>query len=724
MTHHEFICGDAQQAMQTLPSESVHCIVTSPPYWGLRDYGVAGQLGSEDTPEEYVGKLVAVFREARRVLRDDGVLWLNLGDSYASGGMSNPSSKSTLGEGKDLGAADYSITRKVPNGLKPKDLVGIPWRVAFALQADGWYLRSDIIWCLSGGTKVYARTQKGDAPMTIKDLARLDPSTVKLWNGEKWTQLLGVSKSTRRGDEITLVLRSGERISCTPTHKFPTRRGLLEAKDIVVGDILERCVLPEPDQPKEPAFIGEDAAWLAGLYVAEGSRSGDTIQIAGHAKETERWDRLQAIAVAYGGYATLTIDENRMDIRLYGKVLNAVIDELVSGRTAKDKHFSPVVWRYSNRFLEAILDGYLAGDGHYDAKNDRWRLGFTRNYNLESDLRTICARLGYKLKLNLSHVTYNGKRVPTFRGEIRKTRSGHWNEKDPGEIVAIQKARCREVYDLGVADDPHLFALASGALTHNSKPNPMPESVTDRPTRAHEYVFLMSKSERYFYDHEAIKETAAHPTRIRADRFGGNKHTKETTKHSDGSIYAGSATRNKRSVWTVSTKPFPGAHFATFPPDLIEPMILAGTSEKGCCPECGAPCERVIELGEPLREWQAACGADSLGGYSGQATKDYEQAKAQDASATKARILAGMRERKTVDWGSTCDCDAGEPVPCTVLDPFGGSGTVSMVAQKLGRNSVYIDLNREYMDIAIKRCGLTEQRIFPIATYAVREVPA
>jgi hypothetical protein len=440
---------------------------------------------------------------------------------------------------------------------------------------------------LSGGTKVYARTQKGDAPMTIKDLARLDPSTVKLWNGEKWTQLLGVSKSTRRGDEITLVLRSGERISCTPTHKFPTQRGLLEAKDIVVGDILERCVLPEPDQPKEPAFIGEDAAWLAGLYVAEGSRSGDTIQIAGHAKETERWERLQAIAVAYGGYATRTIDENRMDIRLYGKVLNAVIDELVSGRTAKDKHFSPVVWRYSNRFLEAILDGYLAGDGHYDAKNDRWRLGFTRNYNLESDLRTICARLGYKLKLNLSHVTYNGKRVPTFRGEIRKTRSGHWNEKDPGEIVAIQKARCREVYDLGVADDPHLFALASGALTHNSKPNPMPESVKDRCTKAHEYIFLLSKSAQYYYDNEAIKEDAKPESekRYKSTFYTGKKEISGQGRPGNASNTPGykkwTGKRNKRSVWTVTTKPFKEAHFATFPPDLIKPCILAGCPAGG-----------------------------------------------------------------------------------------------------------------------------------------------
>ena len=140
------LVGDCLDSLKTLPAGSVQCCVTSPPYWGLRDYGQDGQHGLEETPAAYVANLVRVFAEVRRVLRNDGTVWLNLGDSYASGGMSNPSDKSTLGGGKDRGAADYSITRAVPTGLKTKDLVGIPWRVAFALQADGWYLRSDIIW--------------------------------------------------------------------------------------------------------------------------------------------------------------------------------------------------------------------------------------------------------------------------------------------------------------------------------------------------------------------------------------------------------------------------------------------------------------------------------------------------------------------------------------------------------------------------------------------------
>lgn len=135
--------------LKGLPDESVQMCVTSPPYWGLRDYGADGQIGLEQTPEEYVSKLVAVFHEVKRVLRNDGTLWLNLGDSYAS---------NSDRAGMKLGARPKGcectyctmptkgLKATVPNGLKPKDLVGIPWRVAFALQADGWYLRQDIIW--------------------------------------------------------------------------------------------------------------------------------------------------------------------------------------------------------------------------------------------------------------------------------------------------------------------------------------------------------------------------------------------------------------------------------------------------------------------------------------------------------------------------------------------------------------------------------------------------
>ena len=150
--------GDARAVLATLPAGSVQTVVTSPPYYGLRDYGVAGQLGGEATPPEYVASLVGIMREVRRVLRDDGTLWLNLGDSYAS------THTGVLGRGRRSASFKFKAEwleahgkgkrkeQRIPEGLKPKDLIGIPWRVAFALQADGWWLRSELIWHKPSGS--------------------------------------------------------------------------------------------------------------------------------------------------------------------------------------------------------------------------------------------------------------------------------------------------------------------------------------------------------------------------------------------------------------------------------------------------------------------------------------------------------------------------------------------------------------------------------------------
>lgn len=152
----EVLTGNCLDLLPTLPAESVNCCVTSPPYWGLRDYGADGQVGLEGTPEEYVAGLVEVFRDVRRVLRDDGTCWCNLGDSYSQVATAREKTyqrhspvksgmwKGTRSEKRDIG--NDGVQPKANGDMKPKDLVGIPWRVALALQADGWYLRSDVIW--------------------------------------------------------------------------------------------------------------------------------------------------------------------------------------------------------------------------------------------------------------------------------------------------------------------------------------------------------------------------------------------------------------------------------------------------------------------------------------------------------------------------------------------------------------------------------------------------
>ena len=190
--------GDCIESMKAMPAQSVHTCVTSPPYFGLRDYGMDGQIGLEDTPDAFVARLVDVFREVRRVLRDDGTLWLNLGDSYAGSGK-GPSGN--LGKSHDERNMTHTkASSLVPDGLKPKDLIGIPWRVAFALQADGWYLRQDIIWhkpnpmpesvtdrctksheyvfLLSKGPRYYFDNEAIKEPAAESSLARLSQATL------------------------------------------------------------------------------------------------------------------------------------------------------------------------------------------------------------------------------------------------------------------------------------------------------------------------------------------------------------------------------------------------------------------------------------------------------------------------------------------------------------------------------------------------------------------
>lgn len=349
------LIGDARERLKELPDQSVHCCVTSPPYFGLRDYGCEGQMGLEATPDAFVAGMVELFREVRRVLRDDGTLWLNLGDSYSSGGNGGgpPGSKQATNPGAHL-------PPKTTPGYGPKQLIGIPWRAAFALQADGWWLRQDIIW---------------------------------------------------------------------------------------------------------------------------------------------------------------------------------------------------------------------------------------------------------------------------------------------------------------------------------SKPNPMPESVRDRCTKAHEYLFLLSKGPRYYFDAEAIAEPVTLSTVARlsqdvdaqlgSERVPGKtngrmkavgriptKETKLSGSYSEGAGrndggghrsggFPHAETRNRRSVWEVATQPFSEAHFATYPPALIEPCILAGCPER-CCAKCGL----------------------------------------------SYKILPAL--------GFACGCNAGT-VPGTVLDPFGGAGTTGMVADRLGRDAILIELNPEYAALAERR---------------------
>ncbi len=465
MVNNRNIIGDCRKVLKTMPEKSVQCCVTSPPYWGLRDYGVDGQLGLESTPEKFVSNLVEVFREVKRVLRDDGTLWLNLGDSYYNfRGYSDYQSKQTIAkhEGHVMQSASGKRNFKQEN-LKGKDLVGIPWRVARALQ-EPYYIG------------------------TIKN----------------------------KDDRIWLA-------------------AMIDA---------EGCIFIHKRQIGQSNGQGYD-------------RKSDTYSSCLEVSNTNE-----------------SIVQACLDIAGCGSICRVE-------RESKLKKRNQPLFRWnlrSNQSREILKEVYP----YLVAKKHQARLAIG------------CPSSG--LDAERAHLSL----MKLHRGENAII---DFNEPD-------------SLYEKG-------WYLRSDIIW--SKNNPMPESVTDRPTKSHEYIFLLTKSAKYYYDQDAVREPQLQSSIDRANYKEAKRHDGVTVPNTDKrwnvkSMELDSRGANKKTVWTIPTQSFKGAHFATFPEKLVEPCIMAGS-----------------------------------------ATGDL------------------------------------------VLDPFGGSGTVGKVAEKLGRKWICIELNPEYKKIADER---------------------
>ena len=292
-------------------------------------------------------------------------------------------------------------------------------------------------------------------------------------------------------------------------------------------------------------------------------------------------------------------------------------------------------------------------------------------------------------------LTIRGKRTPRGEG------SGRWGMGDTAVDGLPAKNLIGQPWRAAFALQDDGWILRSAIVWH--KPNPMPESVSDRPTSAYEMVFLLTKRAHYFYDAEAVREAIGAGT---LERFGKNNVRSNERKSAYGepgtvrnnpSFREGTplgydpAGRNARNVWQIPTQGRPEAHFATFPDELPRRCILAGTSEHGVCADCGAPWARQVE---------------KSGGATGKSWHDHsDDAKMGQRDAVDLRAASkenGGYHTQTVGWQPTCECNAAR-VPATVLDPFIGSGTTCAVAQQIGRNSIGLDLNPVYLVIAAKR---------------------
>jgi DNA modification methylase len=265
VTNWEILEGDAFEQLADLESKSVQTCITSPPYWGLRDYGHSDQLGLERTPEAYTEKLVAVFREVRHVLRDDGTLWLNLGDSYAASSHSvGRNDANRRGSDGFTGSANpdgyggiSSTTVDCRSGLKPKDLVGIPWRVAFALQADGWYLRSDIIWA-----------KPNPMPESVTDRPTKSP-TYYYDAGAIATRAINAGGIRRQSDNPGTQARGSGRI--------PSGNQKPNSVTVYADTRNRRTVWTIPTQPFPGAHFAVFPPALVEPCILAGSREGDLI---------------------------------------------------------------------------------------------------------------------------------------------------------------------------------------------------------------------------------------------------------------------------------------------------------------------------------------------------------------------------------------------------------------------------------------------------------------
>lgn len=527
---------DAEEVLKSMEDNSVDLVVTSPPYDNLRHYSGIGDTWNHN-------KFCAIAQELYRVVKPGGVVvWV--------------------------------VNDKTEKGSE----TGTSFRQALHFMDIGFNLNDTMIWCLSGGENLYVKTHKGIMPMAIKDMVKLKPETIQLWDGEKWVNVVGWRENTDAKTKTRIQLRSGENIYCTQEHRWVLENGEeVLTKDLKVGNVLKTCILPETNE-HNPIYLTDDILWLMGLYIAEGSHSEDTIQISLCSDELKWIERIDKAITSVGGTITYTINGNSLNVRCYSKIFNAILDQYIGGQTAKNKHLNNICWKLSNDKLKKIVEGYLDGDGGYDVENNRWRLGFTENPYLERDLRVLAARLGAKITLlrKGSRIKSLNKEYPSIKGEWRWNPTNHYNSKKMSEILLITEEKMKDnekMWDIEVDSDEHLFSLASGVITHNCKTNPMPQVKQPRYNQVFEYMFIFSKgAPKTFNPIMEPCKCAGQVYDSTCKNMGGeNGRTHKTFNVNKEKV--------KSNVWNIAVAQNKTSHPAVYPLQIALDHIRSWTNE-------------------------------------------------------------------------------------------------------------------------------------------------
>jgi len=549
--------GDALDILKKFPSEFVDCVVTSPPYWRLRDYGTDGQIGLENSIQEYLEKLWEIFDEDKRILKPTGTCWVVIGDTYM-----NNSSYSSKGR-RGFNKKDGVIYKRDPV-IKQKSLCMVPERFAIGMVERGWILRNQIIWCLEENTMMFVKRNGKYLHIPIKEIkigdkiATVDKDLNITWVKVKNKFFTGVKRA------LKITTKSGIEVICSEEHRFPYEKEyeherflnpkFKQARDLKLQDKLfvnRRLKVELPKGSKEDYQKG----FLVGLFLAKEN-----------CEEEENSARPSCPS---------------------SKELNKLVAVYVSGNTDETKHFSQEVWNTSIEFIKGIIDGLLNGNGYYDKKSNSWKVKIKPNKKLKNDLLLACRIVGYKLMHEGVSIDNSKSKGIVFVIK-KRTETEEPSMLCPEQISSIENIECVPMYDIEV--EPiytscceeenwnNLYFLANGIWTHNCKPNAMPESVKDRFTVDYEKIFFFVKSREYYFKQQ-FEPHRSKPHGGQIGRKSNDPHVQYD--HGNADRFYKPNGRNKRAVWIIPTRPFKEAHFAVFPPEIPRICIDAGCPPKG-----------------------------------------------------------------------------------------------------------------------------------------------